>query len=84
MTVANLAAGNEKIIRKVSTHGDIKQSVLAHIAIPGHVYYRTNDCNWTSFSRSTIPDFKEEWCITKEAPWVLLNVTNSSNNDTIW
>ena len=83
LTVANLAAGNEEIVRKVVTDDHIMQSVLAHITIPGHVYH-TNDCNWTYSSRSTIPESKEEWRIVKEALWVLSNITTLASDDTIW
>lgn len=83
LTVSNLAAGHEQIVRKVVYNDNIMKSVLAHIIIPGHVY-RSEDCTWVAARRSTLPDSKEEWKIVKEALYVLSNITTLANDDCIW
>lgn len=83
LTVSNLAAGDEQIVRKVVYNENIMKSVIAHIVIPGHVY-RPEDCKWIESSRSTIPETKDEWKIIKEALYVLSNITTLANDDCIW
>jgi hypothetical protein len=83
LTVSNLAAGHEQIVRKVVYNENIMKSVIAHIVIPGHVYH-TEECKWIASNRSTIPDSKEEWKIVKESLYVLSNITTLANDDCIW
>ncbi|CAO3618952.1 unnamed protein product [Mucor hiemalis] len=82
LTVANLAAGSEQIVRKVVYSDNIMQSVMVHISVPGHVY-QPEDCQWLPSSRSVVPESKEEWRIVKEALWVLSNITTLASDDCI-
>ncbi|KAI7893062.1 armadillo-type protein [Mucor mucedo] len=82
LTVSNLAAGDNQIVRKVVYNENIMKSVIAHIVIPGHVYL-PEDCKWIESNRSTIPETKEEWKIIKEALYVLSNITTLADDDSI-
>jgi hypothetical protein len=83
LTISNLAAGNEQIVRKVVYNDNIMQSVLAHIIVPGHLY-NAEECKWVPSSKSVVPESKEEWRIVKEALWVLSNIATLANDDCIW
>lgn len=83
LTVANLAAGDEHIVRKVVYSENIMQSVISHITAPGHIY-KPDEYQWIPSSRSIIPESKEEWRIVREALWVLSNILTLANDDCIW
>lgn len=83
LTISNLAAGNEGIVRKVVYNDNIMQSVIAHIIIPGHLYH-VEECKWVSSPKAANNETKEEWRIVKEALWVLSNITTLANDDCIW
>lgn len=83
LTIANLAAGNEKTTRKVVYHVDIMQHIISHISIPGCIF-EPNDYKWVVSSKSLTRDKKEEWKILKESLWVLSNITTLADDDSIW
>lgn len=83
LTISNLAAGNEGIVRKVVYNENIMQTVINHVTVPGHLY-SAEECKWIPSSKSTVPDTKDEWRIVKEALWVLSNITTLANDDSIW
>ncbi|KAG2229624.1 hypothetical protein INT48_001231 [Thamnidium elegans] len=83
LTISNLAAGNQQIVREVVYSEKIMQSVIAHVLVPGHIY-RPDECSWVPSSRSVLPHGKEEWRIVKEVLFVLSNITTLANDDSIW
>lgn len=83
LTVSNLAAGHEQIVRKVVYNENIMQSVMSHITVPGHIYHY-EECQWISSLKAANPETKEEWRIVKEALWVLSNIATLANDDCIW
>ena len=83
LTISNLAAGNEGIVRKVVYNENIMQSVISHVAIPGHIY-QEEGCTWISSQDAPNEESREEWRIVKEALWVLSNITTLANDDCIW
>lgn len=83
LTISNLAAGNEGIVRKVVYNENIMQSIMAHVAIPGHLY-QEEECTWISSREAPNEESREEWRIVKEALWVLSNITTLANDDCIW
>ncbi|KAI8047461.1 armadillo-type protein [Thamnidium elegans] len=82
LTISNLAAGNQQIVREVVYSEKIMQSVIAHVLVPGHIY-RPDECSWVPSSRSVLPHGKEEWRIVKEVLFVLSNITTLANDDSI-
>lgn len=82
LTISNLAAGNEGIVRKVVYNENIMQSVTSHVAIPGHIYQEKNR-TWISSHEAPNEETREEWRIVKEALWVLSNITTLANDDCI-
>ncbi|KAI7907269.1 armadillo-type protein [Cokeromyces recurvatus] len=82
LTISNLAAGSEQMLRKVVYNENIMQGVIAHLVIPGHIYY-PEERNWFSSAKAINPESKEEWRILKEALWVLTNITTLANDDCI-
>ncbi|KAL9556260.1 hypothetical protein PS6_002422 [Mucor atramentarius] len=82
LTISNLAAGNEGIVRKVVYNENIMQSVMAHVTIPGHLY-QEEECTWISSREAPNEESREEWRIVKEALWVLSNITTLANDDCI-
>lgn len=83
LTIANFAAGNEKITRRVVYNQNIMQNVMAHITIPGHIFEWDN-YKWLASNKASSPEKKEEWRILKEALWVLSNIVTLANDDCIW
>lgn len=83
LTIANLAAGNEKITRRVVYNQEIMHNVISHISIPGHVY-EEQDYKWLASTKAMNPETKDEWKILKEALWVLSNIATLANDDCIW
>ncbi|KAI9469915.1 MAG: armadillo-type protein [Benjaminiella poitrasii] len=82
LTVSNLAAGSEQMLRKVVYNENIMQGVIAHLVIPGHIYH-PEERSWYSSARAINPESKDEWRILKEALWVLANITTLANDDCI-
>ncbi|KAI8641491.1 armadillo-type protein [Parasitella parasitica] len=82
LTISNLAAGNESIVRKVVYNENIMRSVISHVTAPGHLYHAENR-SWISSPKAPNEDTKEEWRIVKEALWVLSNITTLANDDCI-
>ncbi|CEP14047.1 hypothetical protein [Parasitella parasitica] len=82
LTISNLAAGNESIVRKVVYNENIMRSVIAHVTVPGYLYYAENG-SWISTPKAPTVDTKEEWRIVKEALWVLSNITTLADDDCI-
>lgn len=83
LTISNLAAGNQQIVREVVYSENIMQSVIAHILIPGHIY-RADECSWVPSAHSVLPLEKEEWRIVKEVLFVLSNITTLASDDSVW
>lgn len=83
LTVSNLAAGNEQIVRKVVYNENIMQNVMSHITVPGHIY-SFEEYKWISSTKALNPESKEEWRIVKEALWVLSNIMTLADDDCIW
>ncbi|GAA5796160.1 hypothetical protein HPULCUR_001529 [Helicostylum pulchrum] len=82
LTISNLAAGNQQIVREVVYSENIMQSVIAHILVPGHIY-RADEGSWVLSSSSVLPLEKEEWRIVKEVLFVLSNITTLASDDSI-
>jgi hypothetical protein len=81
LTIANLAAGNEKITRRVVYNQEIMHNVISHISIPGHEF-EAAEYKWLASPK--YPETKEDWKILKETLWVLSNITTLANDDCIW
>ncbi|RCH82384.1 hypothetical protein CU098_007919, partial [Rhizopus stolonifer] len=82
LTISNLAAGHEQIVRKVVHNENIMQYVIAHLHIPGHIYHQDTH-KWVASINASNPESTEEWRIVKESLWVLSNITTLADNDCI-
>lgn len=83
LTISNVAAGHQLIVKKVVENTYIMENILKYLHVPGHTY-NTTACKWEPSVDAICNNSVEEWKITKEVLWVLSNITNLASDSTIW
>jgi hypothetical protein len=82
LTISNVAAGHQLIVKKVVENKFIMENILKYLQVPGHAYH-VNACKWEPSVDAINHHSTEEWKITKEVLWVLSNITNLADDTTI-
>ncbi|PHZ08960.1 ARM repeat-containing protein [Rhizopus microsporus ATCC 52813] len=81
LALSNLVASNEEMIDQIIQHRPIIDNVINHLAVPGHTY---THFNWEPTVSHAFYSRSEEWKVTKEALWVILNLVTVGSDSAIY
>ncbi|KAI9483595.1 MAG: armadillo-type protein [Benjaminiella poitrasii] len=82
LTISNLAAGDDYMIKTIIRHNDLVKNVVMQISVPGHEFDPRKSI-WEPRVSYAYYHQNAEWKLTRDALWIIFNLISLGDDSSI-